>query len=246
MSYASNFVNRSFIALIAGVVVLNAGCATKSYVRKEVAPVINKTNELDDITAKNTKDIKDVDARAQQGIQAVNAKSAEVDQKAVAAGQSADQAQQLASKASTRLDSLSNQVANLDNYRPVSETSVHFGFDKAALTPKAKEALDQLAADIPNTKGYVVEVVGGTDSTGNSDYNYKLSERRADAVIQYLASKYNIPAHKIYVIGLGKDKEVAPNSSAGGRAQNRRVDVRLLTNTQGEGQTAAQNSSNPR
>ena len=234
-------VNRAITVVLAGVVVFNAGCSTKKYVRNEAAPIMNKTNELDEITAKNSKDIKDVDARAQQGIQQVNEKTAAADQKALAAGQTADQAQQIASGASTRVETLSNTVANLDNYRPVAETSVHFGFDKAVLTKKAKEALDQLASDIPNTKGYVVEIEGGTDSVGSPDYNYKLSERRAQAVIQYLAQNYNIPAHKIYVIGLGEDKSVAPNNSSHGRAQNRRVDVRLLTNVQGEQPTSAQN-----
>ena len=75
---------------------------------------------------------------------------------------------------------------------------------------------------------------GGTDSVGSADYNYDLSQRRANSVIQYLASKYNVPAHKIYVIGLGKDKPVESNKTKAGRADNRRVDVRLMTNTVGD------------
>jgi OmpA-OmpF porin, OOP family len=225
--------NRSLLVVIAGAaMVFNAGCATKKYVRNEAAPVINKTNELDDLTAKNTKNIRDVDTRAQQGIQGVNDKVSAVDQKALAAGQAADQAQQAANQTSGKVDSLSNTVANLDNYRPVAETSVHFAFNSAVLTKKAKEALDQLANDIPNTKGYVLELIGGTDSVGSKQYNYKLSEERASAVVQYLATKYDVPAYKIYIAGLGKDKEAAPNSSSKGRAQNRRVDVQLMTNVQ--------------
>ncbi len=76
-------------------------------------------------------------------------------------------------------------------------------------------------------------VEGGTDSVGSSDYNYDLSQRRANAVIQYLAAQHNVPAHKIYLIGLGKDKPVDSNKTADGRAKNRRVDVRLMTNTSG-------------
>ena len=75
---------------------------------------------------------------------------------------------------------------------------------------------------------------GSTDSVGSAEYNYDLSQRRADAVIQYLAAKYNVPAHKIYVIGLGKDKPVETNKTSQGRADNRRVDVRLMTNTVGD------------
>jgi OOP family OmpA-OmpF porin len=230
----------SLTILLATTMVASVGCASKKYVRQETTPIINKTNELDDLTAKNTKDIKDVDSRAQSGIQAVQAKAAEVDQKAMAAGKTADDAQNTANVATKRVDVLSNTVANLDNYRPVAETSVHFGFDKDNLTKKAKEALDQLATDIPNTKGYIVTLEGGTDSVGPEDYNYDLSQRRANAVIQYLASQHNVPAHKIYVIGLGKDKPADSNKTADGRAKNRRVDVRLMTNTQGDNATPAQ------
>src|SRR5579872_38830 len=225
--------NRSLLVLLAGAaMVFNAGCATKKYVRNEAAPVINKTNELDDLTAKNSREIRDVDSRAQQGIQGVSDKAASADQKAVAAGQVADQAQQAATQTSGKVDALTNTVANLDNYKPVAETSVHFAFNSAVLSKKAKAALDQLGNDIPNTKGYLVQLIGGTDSVGGAQYNYKLSEQRASAVVQYLATQFNVPAYKIYVAGLGKDKEVASNKSPKGRAENRRVDVQLMTNLQ--------------
>jgi outer membrane protein OmpA-like peptidoglycan-associated protein len=215
------------------------GCSSKNYVKQQTTPLINKTNELDDLTAKNSRDIKDVDARAQAAIQQVNSKTAEVEQKTQTAAQQASQAQTQADNAVHRVDVLQNAVANLDNYRIVTETAVHFGFDKDNLTKKAQEALDQLATDVPNAKGFIITVEGGTDSVGSAEYNYGLSERRADSVIQYLASKHNIPAHKIYLVGLGKDKPVEDNKSREGRAKNRRVDVRLMTNT-AEGSTPAQ------
>jgi OOP family OmpA-OmpF porin len=224
----------SLTILLAFSVAATVGCTTKNYVKQQTTPLINKTNELDDMTAKNSKDIKDVDARAQAGIQAVNAKTTDVEQKAQAAGQSAASAQQLADTANSRVGALTNTVANLDNYRPVAETSVKFAFNRDALTPKAKEALDQLAGTIASTKGYIIALEGSTDSVGSAEYNYDLSQRRANAVIQYLASKYNVPAHKIYVIGLGKDKPVESNKTSTGRADNRRVDVRLMTNTVGD------------
>src|SRR5271167_710122 len=225
--------NRKLLVLTGALslsMVFSVGCSTKNYVRNQTAPLVNKTNELDDLTAKNSRDIRDTDARAQQGIQGVQAKATEADQKALAAGKNADEAQGLANQATNRVTSLTNTVANLDNYRPMVETSVHFGFDKAVLTAKAKEALDELGGDITNAKHYIVVVDGNTDSTGPADYNYQLSQRRAAAVIQYLAEKYDVPAHKIYVIGLGKDKPAASNTSNTGRAKNRRVDVHLMTN----------------
>ena len=221
----------SLTILLVASMAATIGCSSKKYVRQETTPLINKTNELDDLTAKNSKDIKDVDARAQAAIQTVQAKAAEVDQKAQSASQQAAQAQTLADNAVHRVDSLQNTVANLDNYHVVTETSVHFGFNKDNLTKKAQEALDQLATDVANAKGYIITVEGGTDSVGSQDYNYDLSERRADSVIQYLASQHNIPAHKVYLIGLGKDKPVESNKTQAGRAKNRRVDVRLMTNT---------------
>lgn len=237
-------VKSSLTVLLAGAMLaFSSGCATKNYVRKQSEPIIDKSNELDALTAKNSNAIKDVDARAQQGIQGVNEKATAADQKATSARTLADQAQTLATQLVGRADALGNQVANLDNYRPVVETSVHFGFNKADLTSKAKTALDQLVADVPNTKGYIVVVEGDTDSVGSSAYNYGLSERRASAVVQYLSEK-NIPPHKIFVVGLGKDKTVASNKTASGRAQNRRVDVRLMTNVAGqESPASAQNTA---
>ena len=230
------------IVLAAAGLVLSSGCSTKNYVRKQTEPIIDKTNTLDELTAKNTRDLRDVDTRAQQGIAGANQKATEADAKAVDAGSRADQAQTLASQASGRVDALATQVANLDSYHPVAETSVHFAFDKAVLSAKSKEALDQLLAEVPNTKGYLLVIEGNTDYVGSATYNYKLSERRAEAVVQYLSEK-NIPAHKIYVIGLGKDKSAADNKTAEGRAQNRRVEVRLMSNSTDKSSTSAQSTA---
>lgn len=224
--------NRAVIAAsIALSLSLATGCSTKNYVRNQTTPLIDKTNELDTLTAQTTNGIKDLDARATKGIKDVNDRAASADQKAQAAGQQADQAQATATQASAGVSTLNNQVANLDSYHVVTEAAVHFGFNKADLTKKAKETLDQLATDVPNTPHYILQIDGGADSVGSKEYNYGLSQRRADAVIQYLSQEHQIPAHKIYVIGLGKDKPVASNSSVSGRAKNRRVDVRLMTNT---------------
>ena len=229
----------SLTVLLAASMAATVGCSTKNYVRNQTTPLINKTNELDDMTAKNTKEIKDFDARAQAGIQQVQAKTAEADQKAQAAGQRATDAQTQANNAVNRVDALQNTVANLDNYRLVSEAAVHFGFNKDTLTKDAKADLDKMAEAVPNTKGYILTVEGATDSVGSADYNYELSQRRASAVIQYLASEHGIPAHKIYLIGLGKDKPVDTNKTREGRAANRRVDVHLMSNT-AEAATPAQ------
>jgi OmpA-OmpF porin, OOP family len=235
----------SLVIALAASMAATVGCASKNYVKQQTTPLINKTNELDDLTAQNSKAIKDVDARAQAGIQQVNQAAAAADQKAQAAGQAASQAQQSADNAVHRVDTLSSAVANLDNYRVVSESAVHFGFDKDFLTKDAKAELDKLGSTVPNTTGYIITVEGGTDSVGPADYNYSLSERRANSVVQYLGEKYNIPPHKIYLIGLGKDKPVQDNKSRDGRAANRRVDIRLMTNTAEGAQPSANGSAPP-
>ena len=100
--------------------------------------------------------------------------------------------------------------------------------------------MTKLAASVATTKGYIITVEGATDSVGSSEYNYDLSQRRADAVIQYLAAEKGVPAYKIYLIGLGKDKPVDTNKTRDGRAKNRRVDIRLMSNTGADTNTPAQ------
>lgn len=212
------------VTLAATSLVANIGCATKKYVRNQIAPVNNKIGELDEISSKNSRDIKDVDSKAQQGIAAA-------DQKAGAAGESADQANQKAARLGTGLNGLQGTVENLDNYKPAANTTLQFGVNKATLTKADEQMLDEFAQQIALQKHYIVQVQGFTDATGPADYNAQLSRRRAHAVIQYLAAKHNVPPYRIYVVGLGEDNPVAQNNTAAGRAKNRRVDVQLLTNS---------------
>jgi OOP family OmpA-OmpF porin len=209
---------------------LVSGCSTKNYVRSQTTPVIEKTNELDDATATNNRNIHDVDQRAQAGITQAQNSANQANQSAQTAGASASQANQSAQEAVNRADSLASVVGNLDNYKQISDAQVNFGFDKADLTRDDKQKLDAFAGSLGSQKSYILAITGGTDSTGSADYNYNLSQRRAQAVVQYLASKYNVPPHKFYLIGIGKDQEVAPNSSAAGRAKNRRVEIQMLSN----------------
>jgi OOP family OmpA-OmpF porin len=226
---------------------ITAGCATKNYVRNQTTPLVQHTNELDDQAAANHRNLQDVDTRATQGIQQAQTAATSADQKAVTAGQAATQAQSSAQEALNHADSLASVVSNLDTYHQVADASVHFAFDKDVLTRRDKADLDSFAGQLANTKSYILEITGGTDSSGDKAYNYQLSERRAEAVAQYLASKYNVPPHKFYLIGIGKDVEVASNSSASGRAKNRRVEIQLLSNSQAAAapQQGAMNPNSP-
>jgi outer membrane protein OmpA-like peptidoglycan-associated protein len=219
-------------SLTAGLVVTGAtGCATKNYVRNETAPLVEHTNQLDNKTAANSRQIYDVNNRAQSGIKQAQNAADGANKNALDASKAADGAESTANFAVHRADSLESVVKGLDDYKPVTNVAVTFGFDKAVLTKEDRAQLDGFAAQLASAKGFILEVTGGTDSTGSAQYNYELSQRRADAVVQYLASKYAIPAHRFYLIGIGKDKEVAPNTTAEGRRQNRRVEVRMLSNS---------------
>jgi len=222
----------AFTAIFASALALTftVGCSTKNYVKSQTAPIIQQTNDLDTKTAADHRNIVDTDERAKTGIAGAQSAANTADQHALAAGQSADAANQSAKEAYNRVDSLSGVVANLDNYKQISDVSVTFAFDKYVLSASDKKQLDDLAANLTNTRGYILEVTGGTDSVGDAAYNYQLSQHRADTVVNYLSSKYNIPPHKFYLIGIGKDQQVASDSTAEGRAKNRRVDIKLMTN----------------
>jgi len=208
-----------------------SGCATKNYVRTQTTPLVEHSDELDKKTADNNRAIQNVDQKATAGISHAQGAADVATQNAQSASQAASTAEVAANEAVHRADSLDSVVKGLDQYKQVADVSVTFGFDKAVLTKDDKDQLDTFAASLGNAKSYILEVTGGTDSTGPAQYNYDLSQRRADAVVQYLASKYGIQAHRFYLIGIGKDKEVASNDTADGRKQNRRVEVQLLSNS---------------
>ncbi len=239
----TGFAAASAIAALS--LVFTTGCSTKNYVRSQTEPVIQKTNELDDATANNNRAIHDVDSRAQAGIQQAQNSANQAQQSAQTANQAANTAQSSAQDAVNRADTLSGVIANLDNYKQIGDVSVTFGFNKSNLTKDAQAQLDQFGAQLANSKAYILEVTGGTDSVGSTEYNYQLSDKRAMAVVQYLASKYNVPAHKFYLVGLGKDVEVDTNKTAEGRKKNRHVEVQLLSNTGDNGAPPAQGNANP-
>jgi OmpA-OmpF porin, OOP family len=236
--------NRLALCTAALMFVGMTGCATKNYVRQQTAPLAEQTGQLEDKTAQNNRDLHNVDSRAQSGIQQAQGAADTATQNAQSASKAAGDAESAANDAVHRADSLDAVVKGLDNYKPMANVTVTFGFDKAVLTKDDRDQLDGFAQQLTSTKSYILEVTGGTDSTGPAQYNYDLSQRRADAVVQYLASKYAIPAHRFYLIGIGKDNEVAPNNTADGRRQNRRVQVQVLSNMNGDQQPAPATSGN--
>jgi OmpA-OmpF porin, OOP family len=228
------------VVILAGIMVLS-GCASRKYVRLQTQALEPAIQEAQNAAKENAERIDAVDRRAQQGITAAGA----ADQKATAAqtaantantaaqaaDRKADTANQGVQQANNRISTLETRVNNintLDTYTQSETQTVTFDLNRATLSTQAKSTLDRIANDVNAQRtGFMLELQGFTDSTGSELYNIGLSQRRAEAVQRYLVSK-NVPLYRISIVGLGKDNPVADNKTTQGRAQNRRVEVRVL------------------
>ena len=193
--------------------------ATKEYVRHHVQPIRDRVNELDEITATNSKMIKDVDARAQHGIQLASDKANQADGHASDAANKAQVAQQTSAALVTRLAADETKVGNIDQYKSESQTEIRFRPGQTVLSKDAKDALNDMAGQLKNQHGYIIEVQGF--SSGHGQAAIANSRKMADSVVRYLVLNYEIPAYRIYVIGMG-------NAAAAQGAKGTRVEVSLL------------------
>jgi outer membrane protein OmpA-like peptidoglycan-associated protein len=140
-------------------------------------------------------------------------------------------AQETADSAVAGVNATNERISALDDYVPQTVLAVNFRTGSAVLSADSKAKLDELATKALNAKGYVVEISGFADATGSIQRNRALSQRRADNVIRYLVENHNIPLRRIVTpYGYGESNPVAENNSRAGRAQNRRVEVKLLVN----------------
>ena len=230
---------KSLIAasLLALTVAVAPACATKKFVRTEVGGVNQKVDTL-------TGTVEETQERTRQNAERIGV----VDQKAEAAGKaaagaqtSADAAQRTATEAGNRVNTLGTQVnGRIDEVVAssrrliyevtLSEDQGNFKFGRKDLPDEAKARLDQLISQLKaDPKGIYIEIEGHTDNVGDKTYNEALGMERAEAVKRYLYEQHQVPLHKINVISYGEDKPVAPNNTRDGRAQNRRVVVRVLS-----------------
>jgi OOP family OmpA-OmpF porin len=224
-------------ALLAG------GCASKKYVRNTTAPIQAKVDQVGEQTTTNTTQIQDtrnqvkqVDERAQSGISAAQERATTADQhageamtKATGADQKATQAGQTADQAMQGVSSLRSVVANIDDYKLQTSATVAFKFNAYKLSDDAKAELDKLVTNVQSDKRFFIAVEGYTDSTGSAQYNEELSRRRADAVVNYLVAKHDIPIYRIHLVGLGKEKPAEEGRTRAARAKNRRVEVKVFS-----------------
>jgi OmpA-OmpF porin, OOP family len=156
-----------------------------------------------------------------------------------------DELHAIAAEARAEVTRVDERVSSLDDYDVQETVAVNFRVNSAVLSPEAKRQLDELATKVTAAKGYVIEVAGHTDSTGSTAKNFLLSENRAKAVVQYLAVNHKIPLRRFVTpMGYGKTEFVAENTTAAGRAQNRRVEVKMLIN-RGLARTPATSTARP-
>ncbi|HTR65943.1 MAG TPA: OmpA family protein, partial [Terriglobales bacterium] len=201
--------------------------ARKKYVQRQTGPIRDRVNELDELTAANSKEIKDVDSRAQQGIQMASAKANEADQHAIEAGNKAQAAQQTATTATNRLTTVETVVGNIDQYKATTQTEIRFRPGQSVLSKNAKAALDDLATPLKDQHGYIVEVQGF--SSGHGQTAIQTSQKMADSVVRYLVLNHDIPVFRIYVVGMG-NAPVSTDEAGKKHVSGGRVEVSLLKN----------------
>jgi outer membrane protein OmpA-like peptidoglycan-associated protein len=195
--------------------------ANKKYVQRQVTPIRDRINELDQITSENSKLIKDVDTRAQQGIQLASEKSSLADQHASDAASKAQTAQTAANDVSTRVSTAEQMVGNLDQYKGSAQTEIRFRSGQTVLSKTAKDALDEMAAPLKDQHGYIIEVRGFAPGLGQAAI--RSSQKMADSVVRYLVLTHNIPVYRIYTMSMG-------NASVAGEGKGARVEVSVLKN----------------
>jgi len=152
----------------------------------------------------------------------------------------------VAAEARKEVTAVSERVSALDDYDVQESVAVNFRVNSAVLSPEAKQQLDALAEKTMSARGYMIEVAGHTDSTGSEAKNFRLSRERAESVIQYLAVNHKIPLRRFVTpMGYGKTEAVADNTTAAGRAQNRRVEVKMILNRGLSQSTPASSTTKP-
>jgi peptidoglycan-associated lipoprotein len=213
-------------SILAVSVAVAPACATKKFVRGQVGEVNTKVDTL-------STSLEETQERTRKNEERIG----QVDQKAEAAGKSASDARSAAEAAAaranevnTRVDAVETSSRRLVYEVTLSEDQGNFKFGKTDLPDEAKaridEVINQLKAD---PKGVFIEIEGHTDNVGAKDINERIGLERAEAVKRYIYEAHQIPLHKINVISYGEEKPVAPNKTRDGRAQNRRVVIRVLS-----------------
>jgi outer membrane protein OmpA-like peptidoglycan-associated protein len=202
--------------------------ANKKYVQRQVGPIRDRLNELDELTSENGTRIKDVDSRAQQGIQLASEKSSLADQHATDAANKAQLAQTAAKQASTRVSTEEQVVGNIDQYKGAAQTEIRFLSGQSVLSKKAKDALDEMATPLKDQRSYIIEVRGF--SAGHGQAAITSSQKMAESVARYLVLDHQIPVYRIYVLSMGSAPAPSANGTMTKPTSGGRVEVSVMKN----------------
>jgi outer membrane protein OmpA-like peptidoglycan-associated protein len=202
--------------------------ANKKYVQRQVGPIRDRLNELDELTSENGKMIKDVDSRAQQGIQLASEKSSLADQHATDAANKAQLAQTAAKQASTRVSTEEHVVGNIDQYKGAAQTEIRFLSGQSVLSKKAKDALDEMATPLKDQRSYIIEVRGF--SAGRGQAAIANSQKMAESVARYLVLDHQIPVYRIYVLSMGNAPAPGADGTTAKPTSGGRVEVSVMKN----------------
>ncbi len=202
--------------------------ASKKYVQRQVGPIRDRLNELDELTSENGKMIKDVDGRAQHGIELASEKSSLADQHATDAANKAQLAQTAAKQASTRVSTEEQVVGKIDQYKGTAQTEIRFLSGQSVLSKKAKDALDEMASPLKDQRSYIIEVRGF--SAGRGQAAIASSQKMADSVARYLVLDHHIPVYRIYVLSMGNAPAPGANGTMTKPTRGGRVEVSVMKN----------------
>jgi len=232
---------RFFMAVPIALLVVggSTACATKKFVRASVGDVNDKVDSLgksveetQERTRRNEGRISEVDQKAQAASQSAaqaNTAAAQANSAAVQANTAAGQAASVANVAGAKADAIDKASRRLVYEVVLSEDQGNFKFGKTALPDEAKQKIDEMVAQLKqDPKNIYLEIEGHTDNVGPKMINEKIGLERAQAVQRYLYEQYQVPLHKMNIISYGQEKPVAPNKTKEGRAQNRRVVIKVL------------------
>jgi outer membrane protein OmpA-like peptidoglycan-associated protein len=200
--------------------------ARKAWIKRYLAPIRDRLNELDEITSEDATRIKDIDSRAQRGIQLASDKADLANEHASSATTQAEVAHTAATQASARVAGEAQTVSNLDQYRGTAQTEIRFRPGQTDLSKQAKDALDQMAAPLKSQQNYVVEIHGF--APGHGQAAIAASQKMADSVVRYLVETHQVPIYRVFVIAMGNAPLAADPSTShigGGR-----VEISLLKN----------------
>jgi outer membrane protein OmpA-like peptidoglycan-associated protein len=208
--------------------------ATKKHVKNQIDPLSGRVGELEEVNKDHAKRIKEIDDRTQAGINAAMQGVQEADSKASKAQEGATAAGNAAQEASNHINrfqqDVDSRLGNVDNYQQVKTAQVNFGVSQTVLNQESKAALDELAKEMGESKGYVLEVEGFADPRGSEAQNLQLSKERACSVVRYLVEAHQIPLFRIRTLGLGDANAVKKETGRVDYSKSRRVEIHLLRN----------------